>query len=69
MADLLGKIITGAIALIVLGALGGAVVTGLSGLNLSDVGGQDLSFVILILGVGFFVGVGLAVYYTFIRGR
>jgi len=69
MPDLLGKIITGAIALIVLGALGGAVVTGLSGLNLSDVGGQDLSFVILILGVGFFVGVGLAVYYTFIRGR
>ena len=62
MADLLDSIITGAIALIVLGAIGGAVVTGLSTLNLTDVGGIDLSFVVLIIGVGFFVGVGLAVY-------
>jgi len=46
------------IALIVLGALGGTALVGLSGLNLTDVGGINLSWVIILIGLGVFAGFG-----------
>ena len=66
---LLTKIIEGAIAVILIGALGLTVVTSLGSLDLSNVSGLNLTFVVLIVAVGFFVGAGLMIYKHLMGGK
>jgi len=58
------------LALIVIFYMAEPLVTALATPNLTDIGGTDLSWVITIVGIVFFVGVAMAVYYTVLsRGK
>lgn len=57
------------LSLIVIFYMADPLVTALGTPNLTDVGGSDLTWVITIVGIVFFVGVAIAVYYTVLKGR
>lgn len=66
MASLVEKGILAIIALIIIFYMATPLVTALNAVNLTDVGGQDLTWVVTIVGIIFFAGLAVAVYYVMI---
>ena len=69
MASLVEKGILAIIGLIIIFYMADPLVTALSAPNLTDVGGQDLSWVVTIVAIVFFAGLAVAVYYMMLKGK
>lgn len=69
MASLIEKGILSIIALIIIFYMASPLVTALATPNLTDVGGQDLSWTVTIVAIVFFAGLALAVYYGMMKGK
>jgi hypothetical protein len=68
MVQMLEKGIVGILTLIVIFYMANPLVTALTGVDLSNVSGQDLSWIPGLVGIVFFVAIVLSVYKDQLRG-